>query len=105
MSPQWREHSAALAEYQAAAQWYETRRPGWGDVFMDAVDAAIDSICDSSIEWGFYRGRRSTPQLYSRSVRGFPFRIIYVRVDDVVFVLAYAHERRRPDYWKPRTTE
>ena len=44
----WREHAEALDEYRAAAQWYEARRPGLGDVFMDAVDAAIESILDPS---------------------------------------------------------
>ena len=61
----WREHADALDEYRAAAQWYEAKRPGWGDVFMDAVDLAIESILDPSINWGstvIGRGpRRYTP--------------------------------------------
>ena len=98
----WREHPEALDEYSAAAKWYETNRLGWGGVFMDAVDAAIESILDPSISWGFYRGRRHTPQIYSRSVAGFPFDIIYLRFDDEVYVVAYAHERRQPGYWEQR---
>ncbi len=63
---------------------------------MDAVDAAIESILDPSISWGFYRDLRRSPQVYSRSVPGFPFDIVYFRIDDEVYVVAYAHERRRP---------
>lgn len=98
----WREHAEALDEYRAAAKRYEANRPGWGDVFMDAVDAAIESILDPSIRWGFYRDRRRTPQVYSRSVAGFPFDIIYILIDEEVYVLAYAHERRLPGYWSHR---
>ncbi|HLS14422.1 MAG TPA: addiction module protein [Beutenbergiaceae bacterium] len=47
-----REHAEALDEYRAAAKWYESNRPGWGDVFMDAADAAIESILDPSISLG-----------------------------------------------------
>ncbi|GAA2009827.1 hypothetical protein [Microbacterium ulmi] len=47
MTRSWREHADALDEYRAAARWYESKRPGLGDVFMDAVDAAIESILES----------------------------------------------------------
>ena len=43
MTLAWREHAEALDEYRAAAKWYEASRRRWGDVFMDAVDAAIES--------------------------------------------------------------
>lgn len=98
----WREHAEALDEYRAAAKWYETKRPGWGDVFMDAIDSAIESILDPSVRWGFYRDRRSTPQVYSRSVAGFPFDIIYLLIDEEIHIVAYAHERRMPGYWEHR---
>ena len=98
----WREHVEALEEYRAAATWYEESRPGWGDVFMDAADAAVESILDPSVQWGFYRQARSIPQVYSRSVAGFPYNIIYLLIDDAIFVVAYAHERRMPGYWERR---
>ncbi len=102
MTPGWREHPEALEEYRAASNWYEAQRPGLGEVFMDAVDAAIESILDPSMRWGFYGDRRHSPQVYSRSVGGFPFDIVYLVIDDEVVVVAYAHERRRPAYWAQR---
>lgn len=102
MSLAWREHAEALDEYQAAAAWYEAQRPGWGDVFMDAADAAIKSILDPSIQWGYYRRQRRTTQVYTRGIAGFPFSIIYLIVDGQVYIVAYAHERRRPNYWQHR---
>lgn len=98
----WREHDEAHEELRAAVHWYEDRREGWGDRLADAVEGAVDSILDPSISWGFYRGRRRTPQVYSRSVAGFPFDIIYLRIGDAVYIVAYAHERRQPGYWEQR---
>ena len=36
--------SAALADIEAARQWYEAQRPGLGDEFVDAVDDAMESV-------------------------------------------------------------
>lgn len=105
MTRSWREHVEALDEYRAAAAWYETKRPGWGDVFLDAVDVAIESILDPSITWGYYRNQECSPRLYSRSVTGFPFDIIYVLIEDEVYIVAYAHERRLPGYWMRRLSD
>jgi hypothetical protein len=46
---------------------------------------------------------KRSPQVYSRSVAGFPFDMIYLRIDDEISIVAYAHERRRPGYWAQRT--
>lgn len=98
----WREHAEALDEYRAAARWYEHRRAHLGDVFMDAVDAALESVLDPSVTWGFYRDQRREPQIYSRSVAGFPFDIIFLVLKDEVYIVAYAHEKRSPGYWADR---
>lgn len=36
------------------------------------------------------------------ALRGFPYRLIYSAAPDGVFVLALAHTRRRPFYWRNR---
>lgn len=36
--------SAALADIEAARQWYEAQRPGLGDEFVEAVDDAMESV-------------------------------------------------------------
>lgn len=38
----------------------------------------------------------------SRSVRGYPYRIVYIVEPERVVILAYAHERRKPGYWLHR---
>lgn len=105
MTRTWREHPAAVEELRASALWYDDRRVGLGDDFMDAVGAAIASILDPAITWGRYLGRESSPQYYSRSVPGFPYDIVYLEIDGGIFILAYAQERMRPGYWSDRVKD
>ena len=69
--------------------------PGPGIRFIDAVDAAIKSILDADVHWGFYRDRARVPQVSSRSVAGFRLDIIYLRIDNEVVVLTPTAERTR----------
>ena len=80
-----------------AALFYETARTGFGDIFLDDVQRAIDSIrqrpeIGANIGYGF---RRVLAQR-------FPFSIIYWIEDGEVVVAAVAHQRRRPNYWIKR---
>lgn len=35
-------------------------------------------------------------------VHRFPYHVAYLVIEDEIRVLAIAHDRRRPGYWKPR---
>lgn len=105
MTLTWREHEEALGEYRAAANWYEDQRDGLGEAFMNALDAAVESVLDPAVKWSFYGGRRTTPQIYTRSVAGFPFKIIYLELEQEILIVAYAHEKRRPGYWLHRLSD
>lgn len=89
-------------ELREAARFLDDEREGWGDRFADAVEAALCSIVDSPLSWGLHRGRSYDPPVHTRSVAGFRYDIKYIVVDDEVVIIAYAHERRRPDYWVRR---
>lgn len=102
MSLSWREHHEAHRELRVATIRYENIGDALGDRFLEAIEAAIESVLDPAFRWGYYRDRVSDPQVYSRRVSGFPFNIIYVLLDEEVVVIAYAHERRQPEYWKGR---
>ncbi|QEW03868.1 type II toxin-antitoxin system RelE/ParE family toxin [Microbacterium lushaniae] len=102
MTYRWREHEAAHAELREAILFLEDQREGWGERFADAVEAAINSILESPDSWGLHRGRPRVPPVRSRSVAGFRYDIKYVVIEDEVIVLAYAHERRKPNYWSER---
>jgi len=90
-------HPAALAELRKSADFYAVRSPQAAQQFALAMDQALQAVL-------------ADPQRYvrvSRRERGcrvekFPFQIIFRVVGDVIFVVAVAHAKRRPGYWKRR---
>jgi plasmid stabilization system protein ParE len=86
-------------ELLAAADWYEARKPGLGADLVAAIDEALDRIVESPFSSPSWR-----PQLPHRfcTVRRFPYVIFYVAVDDAVEVVAVAHAKRWPGYWRDR---
>lgn len=95
--------TGALTELDEAARWYDSRRRGLGHEFLEAVEEALASLRDwpsigTPVETGGHRFRRVR-------VGGFPYHLPYRMTDDEVQVLAIAHDRRRPGYWAPRSTE
>src|SRR5699024_9542251 len=68
-------------------------------------DAATDLILQWPDAPPPYRGRRSEPMIRTWHLGKFPYRLIYTVRDGEIFVLAYAHEARRPGYWSHRLTD
>lgn len=44
----------------------------------------------------------SDPQVRRLPVARFPYHVVYMLHDDVIHILAVAHDHRRPGYWKHR---
>ncbi|MHB8051113.1 MAG: type II toxin-antitoxin system RelE/ParE family toxin [Coriobacteriia bacterium] len=92
--------TAAVADVAEARDWYEIQRPGLGDEFIDAVDSAVDSVCDfPAAHPAVYRGSRRF--LLAR----FPY-CLYYRVDDAgIIVVACLHAVRAPEHhrWRLRS--
>ena len=91
----------ASDEFRAAVRWYEGRRRGLGGEFFDAVVATL-SLIETRPEIGSspFRDPETRRMLVSR----FPYQVVYRLVPDEIIVVAIAHLRRRPGYWKHRTT-
>ena len=90
-------HPEAEAEMRATAQWYEARSTGLGQLFLNAVDVATATIAANPEAFGF-----AGPDIRRHLVRRFPFGILYRAERDRVYILAVAHSRREPNYWKHR---
>ncbi|QDP97732.1 type II toxin-antitoxin system RelE/ParE family toxin [Microlunatus elymi] len=104
MTYRWSQLDEARTELREAASFLEDEREGWGDRFIDAVEAAIASIVESPHTWALHRGKARTPPVHTRSVAGFRYDIKYLVHGEEVVIIAYAHERRRPEYWARRVT-
>ena len=83
-------------EFRESAIWYRQRSPQAAADFRMAISDAVLAI-------------RSSPERYPRYLYGtrrcivgtFPFSVIYLESHDITIV-AVAHHKRRPGYWKQR---
>ena len=92
----------AAEEVEAAVSWYETQRPGLGLELLASLEEARIGLVDSPgvfplvPEVSIRLGVRRCP------VPRFPFSLVFVELADEMRVLAVAHSRRRPGYWRSR---
>lgn len=95
-------HPQAQAEFRAEIGWYDYREAGLGDRFEGEVVAALGDSVDTPDAWPPWPGWERQPMVRSKSVTGFPYRVVYFVHDDLLTVVAVAHAKRRPGYWRDR---
>jgi plasmid stabilization system protein ParE len=88
----------AQAEFIAAARYYEAQAENLGLDFISTVEATYRRLA-SFPESGRPFGSRFRRVL----VPGFPYGLIYRAEPDRVLIIAVAHVRRRPGYWRSRS--
>lgn len=91
---------AALSELRTASNYYNSQRDGLGEEFLDEVQR-VSTLLSEHPEMGrlLFSGRRSL------RISRFPYRVIYLREESVIRILAVAHVRQRPFYWQHRVEE
>ena len=92
----------AEEEIDAAARWYEAQRPGLGLDLIAAVREAVTAIGESPSTFGLAPGVPDALGVRRCAVRRFPYALVSVDLRDEIRVLAAAHYRRRPGYWRGR---
>jgi plasmid stabilization system protein ParE len=91
-------HHLAIKEAQNAEDWYFARSVDVAPRFRDAVLVAADSIARNLATHSFGRSK-----FRYVSVAEFPYRFMYfLDAENSALVVAVAHDRRRPGYWKRR---
>jgi plasmid stabilization system protein ParE len=88
-------------EIRAAAQWYEDQA-ALGEAFLVAVSDALESIERHPRRFAKYERLRTPRELRRCLLRNFPYAIIYEVGESRILILAVAHVRRRPNYWRER---
>jgi plasmid stabilization system protein ParE len=90
-------HPAAIAEGRAAAAWYRDRSESASLGFLAELDRAIERIQEAPERWPKYK--HGTRRFL---LRRYPFSVVYRVQAEALEVIAIAHGRRRPGYWKDR---
>lgn len=100
-----RVHPGAAAELRAAVAWYEEQEPGVGLRFVERSMRVREDITQWPSAAVSFMITEDGTVIRSKSVRGYPYRIIYAVEPDAVFIIAFAHDRRKPGYWRDRLDE
>ncbi|MDN5797912.1 MAG: type II toxin-antitoxin system RelE/ParE family toxin [Intrasporangium sp.] len=95
-------HPEALAELRADVGWYEARGIGLGDRFESSVDDVLDALVEWPESGAVWPGWDRIPVVRSRRLVDFPYRLVYIVQPGVLVVVALAHQKRKPGYWRDR---
>jgi len=90
-------HPHADREYIAHALFYERQEAGLGSRFVDEIERGIEILV-------------SQPRIGPQFKEGFryfvldifPFSLIYRIEPERIWIVAVAHQSRRPNYWRER---
>lgn len=90
-------HTEAEEEFVEASQFYNLRVPGLGDRFISEVEGAVVLLVERP------RIGQLMDEVFRRIVLDkFPYSLIYSIEPEKIWILAVAHQRRRPGYWRNR---
>lgn len=92
-------HSEAEVDLRDALNYYEGLRSGLGGEFLRVFETALLRI-------------RENPHLYAIEadsgvrycpIRRFPYTLVTLEQENRLWVVAVAHQKRRPHYWSDRS--
>ena len=93
--------SQAKKELRRARSWYEEREAGLGNELLDEVLEALEKIERDNL----IGVRLEQTRFRFHRLQRFPYVIYYECLQDRIRVVAIAHGRQRPGYWKRRKPE
>jgi toxin ParE2 len=87
----------AQAEVDEAVAYFDGQREGLGDRFEQDLLHTLTFIAERPLI-----GKPLTKRVRKFRLRKFQYNLIFVIDDHEVIVVAVAHHRRRPGYWRGR---
>ena len=87
----------AKRELDDAIRYYEIELQGLGKRFREEVRMAAKRIAKYPEAWSVERGEIRKCLLHK-----FPYKLLYSVEQDHIFIIAVAHQHRKPDYWIER---
>jgi len=93
-------HPEAGEELIISSEFYETKVIGLGNEFLNETERMLQVLVDTPL-LGI---ELETP--FRRAVlRRFPFSLIYTAEENLLWVVAVAHHKLKPGYWKEHPTQ
>jgi toxin ParE1/3/4 len=91
-------HEATEEKLREPLDYYASQRDGLDGEFRREFEAALQRVRENPLAYAVEddNGVRYCP------LRRFPYTLVYVDLDQRIWVAAVAHQRRRPRYWARR---
>jgi toxin ParE1/3/4 len=90
-------HPEAAREYREAAKYYSDIEQGLGGRFFDEMEGLLRDILNMPDRYRLF-----DPPARRHFSDVFPYAVIYLEREDVLWVVAFMHMKRKPGYWKER---
>jgi plasmid stabilization system protein ParE len=87
----------AKLELDDAVQYYDHQFPELGKRFKDEVRKAALRITEYPTAWS-----RESGEVRKCLLHKFPYKLLYSIESDHIFIIAVAHQYRKPNYWVDR---
>lgn len=89
-------------EIARAVEWYEAQEAGLGTALLSEIDVAMDGLAAGRVRGVGVPGLRHDLAVRRLLFDRFPYSLVFIEHQGVVHVLAVAHQKREPGYWKDR---
>lgn len=90
----------AVVDLMESVAWYEEREEGVGQRFLEDVHQTLRALPKLGLRR--LKASRIVGAMFV-PVRGpWPYRLVVIERGSTRFVIAVAHDRRRPDFWAGR---
>lgn len=87
----------AEEELSSAVAFYEARSSGLGIDFLREIEHGLNALRHQPCLWPV---REDGTRRYL--LHRFPYVVVYRFYEDAIWILAFAHCRRKPGYWTKR---
>ncbi len=92
----------ARQELLEAARWYERQRRDLRREFLAAVDETLERVTRLGPHISPVPGVDPRSGVKRVFMRRFPYAVVFIELPSRIRILAVAHQRRRPWYWRNR---
>ena len=90
-------HPEAENELHDAASYHDAEGPGLGNALLEDLERTIIQIVQ------YPESSPLVSKLVRRkNLRRFPYNIMYMVLPGAIRILSFAHQKRRPFYWRGR---
>jgi toxin ParE1/3/4 len=92
----------AEQELGDAIRWYEDREAGLGAALISELDATTGKLRRGELPPLVLPELGPNSQVRRVLLDRFPYAVVFVEHDDGIHVIAFAHHKRQPSYWRDR---